>query len=168
LLSASAVFSEASHKKKEEEDGGGVVLEEGIIDFEEGLTITKSPDIYVKLTILQRRYELLNLFNQWQVRIDDLRLRERLVASLKTLFLEVEPSIKRRYEALKKKKDNEEAKMYEELFTWVKEGFKSDNELVRAISTLNSFFDTIRLTRIDTRKEYDRTNVEAENYEKGL
>lgn len=136
------------------------------VDFSEGLTTTKSPDIYIKLTILQRRYDLLNLFYIWRKNTANIRVKHDLVACLETLFFEVEASMRRRLENLKA--DSEEGKRYQAFFKLIDEGFNTDVELIQSISTINYFFDMSRLTRIDSRKQYDRTDVESENYEKGL
>jgi len=138
-------------------------------DFDEGLTSTKSPDIYVKLTILQRRYELINAFKSWRRNTLDMRTQNELIACIETLFVEIESQFTRRVDNLPADKDqvHEEKQGYE----WVIENIfklKSKEDIIKAIKILNQYCDEVKLTRFDTRKHYDRTILESENLDKDL
>lgn len=137
-------------------------------DFESELTSTRSPDIYVKLSILSRRYDLLSSFKAWRKNQVDRRLKNTVIANIETLYYDLEASLKRRYNKLGKKNEDEK-KLYDDLFLMLGSAEDlSDEQVIKAISILNLFLDRVKLTLIDTKKEYDRTNIEAENYEKGL
>jgi len=44
---------------------------------------------------------------------------------------------------------------------------KKEEELIEQFSKISDLLDKLRITRLDTKKVYDSTNVEAENKEKG-
>lgn len=135
-----------------------------MVDFQNETTIgTPAADI-VRVIILQRRSDLFEAWESYKKKehtgVDG--GLEVVRARLETLFLELQPALKRRW-TNKKKKD---PTMYHTL----KENIKSEDPEVieETIHTLNDYLDEIRLIRIDTKSNYDSTNVEAEHKAKRM
>lgn len=129
-----------------------------MVDFNNETTIgTPALDV-VKILILQRRYdvfEALESYNKLKFKNaeGDLSiLRSRLFS----LFLEIQASIKRRL------KEEE----YTALFNKIQS--ESEEDLKEAIYIINTELDNINLTKIDTRRQFDTTQMLKENRYKGL
>ena len=130
-----------------------------MVDFNNEATVgTPAVDVE-RISILQRRYELIESIEYYRKRqLDGVEVRLSLVkARLFSLFLEVQACLKRRL-------STEE---YEKLLSVCYDA-KDEKVLLEAVYKINQILDKLRLTRIDTQKVYDSTNTEAENKIKGF
>lgn len=128
-----------------------------MVDFNNETTIgTPAVDV-VRILVLQARA---NLFEAWE----DYRKREDqgvivsvsiVYSRLYTLFEELQASLKRN-----------RPKDYPELLNKIDS--KNVVKMIDATRYLNEYLDEIRLTRLDTKKVYDRSSFEEENQNAGL
>jgi hypothetical protein len=129
-----------------------------MVDFDNEATVgTPAADI-VRILILQRRSDLFEALEAYRKR-DYLGASSDIStvrARLNTLFLEIQGTLKRRL------KEEE----YKDLL--IKIGSNKEEEILGAIYFLNEYLDALKLTRIDTRKEYDKTRVEHEHKAKRM
>jgi hypothetical protein len=130
-----------------------------MVDFNNETTIGTPASDVEKISILQRRYELIEALEHYKKQ-NFQGINAPLVyvqARLLSLFVQLYSSLKRRipktdFEALEKgvlRKDLKEA------------------ELLPIIFMLSDELDKIHLTRIDNETVYDSTSVEKENKVKG-
>lgn len=129
-----------------------------MVDFNNDVTIgTPAVDVE-RISILQRRYDLLEALEDYKKKkFQGSNTNMSIVrARLISYFLEIQAILKRRL------KDPE----YIEVISKV---FSSDNELeiLDLIYKFNEMLDDIRLIRIDNKRLYDPGNVEAENEAQG-
>jgi len=129
-----------------------------MVDFDNETTIgTPAVDI-VRVLILQRRADV---FEAWELYNKEKYANQQtdisiVRARLFSLFLELQGGLKRRlnpkeYTALVK--DLEDTK---------------EEAVLKTILTLNEYLDSLNLTKIDTKKKYDKSRVEKEHKEKKL
>jgi len=130
-----------------------------MVNFNNDATIgTPAVDIE-RISILQRRYELIETFEEYKKKtykgsiIPIFVVRARLLS----LFIEIQATLKRRLKAEDYKKIRDVSLSSE----------SSEEEIYLVMEKINEELDIMRLIRIDTQKVYDSTNVEAENKEKG-
>jgi len=129
-----------------------------VVDFNNETTIGTPAANIVKILLLQRRSDLIEAWELYKkkhyqnVDADISLVRARLFS----WFLEFQAALQRRLSD----------KDYEALCGQIKSN--EPEEIEAAIYALNEQMDVIRLTRIDTKTAYDKTNVEIENREKGL
>lgn len=130
-----------------------------MVDFNNDATVgTPAVDVE-RISILQRRYDLIEAIEYYRKkRLDGAAFPISVVRSrLFSLFLEVQACLKRRL----KPED------YNNLFSICYDS-KEELELLDAVYKINEVLDELRLTRIDTQKVYDSTDTEAENKIKGF
>ena len=133
-----------------------------MVNFEGEATVGIPAAEVEKITILQRRFELFEALEDYNKnQLSGRNIPTAIVkASLRTLFLEIQAMLKRRYD----KSGNKEN--YHKL----RRACMESNDMptiINAIYTLNEDLDKIKLTMIDTQRQYDSTNVEEENKIKG-
>ena len=130
-----------------------------MVDFNNETTIGRPAVDIERVSVLQRRYEYIEALEDYNkhkfmnARKDTSIIRARLVS----LFLELQGTIKRH---LKEKEYNE---LYTNIFN------AKDFEInLQSFLIINEFIDDkLKITRLDTQKYYDASNVEEENKEKG-
>ena len=130
-----------------------------MVDFDNEATVgTPAVDVE-RISILQRRYELLEAYEVYKKRkfagsSSDLNI---VKARLLTLFLELQATL---YRQITEKDDYE---------TLTRQCFKptGEKDIIGAIYAINEILDKIHLTRVDTKKVYDSSDVETENKVKG-
>lgn len=133
-----------------------------MVDFESDATVARPAADIVRILILQRRNDLIDALEEYRkADFHGVQASLRVVrARLNSLFTELEASLKRRH-------DKEGPSPYKELRSLIKEG-DTIEEVEEAMSFINEELDNWKLTRIDTIKQYDSTDAETENSEKGL
>lgn len=130
-----------------------------MVDFNNETTIGTPASDVEKISILQRRYDLIEAFEDYKkkrfngIDISTCIIRARLIS----LFIEIQACLKRRL------KDKEYQEIYDLCF---KE--KSEEKILIALLLINEELDKINLTKIDNQRVYDSTDVEAENDIKGF
>lgn len=144
-----------------------------MVDFNNEITVgTPAADV-VKILILQARanvFDSLEKYNRDKNRNIESD-KATLKARLGTWFLEHEAFIRRQISNIKKKQEQKEAlaefntRLHDFL---ISEEEIKDIDLIDHVCYLNKVCDDIRITRIDTRKQYDRTRWEKDNKEQGL
>jgi len=130
-----------------------------MVDFDNEATIgTPAADVE-RISILQRRYDLFEALEDYKKkRLGGAGVSLSIVrARLFSLFLELQAMLKRRWNK----------KEYTDLLYRCLES-DTEEEILNIIFTLNEELDSIRLTRIDMKKVYDSSKVEAENKAQGF
>lgn len=129
-----------------------------MVDFNAETTVGTPASDVIRILILQRRADLFEAWEHYKKQgfqgIDSSLAVVR--ARLFTLWLELQAGLKRRLK-------DPEYKAIEKLI-------KSDDEqdIMQAIYTLNEELDKIKLTQIDTKKQYDKTRVESEHKQRRM
>lgn len=125
-----------------------------MVDFNNEKTIgTPAVDVE-RISILQRRYDVLEALEDYQKKrhmgsdVPIAFVRARLF----TLFVEIQAYLKRKLSP----------EDYNILYNICLDS-KDENELISAIFKINEELDAMRLIRIDTQKVYDSTSAETEN-----
>lgn len=131
-----------------------------MVDFNNEVTVgTPAVDIE-RVTILQRRYDVLEALEAYRkfklknANVDISTVRARLT----TYFLEVDAMLERRFGKDTKGFQN----LYDKCFQ-----AKSEKEIIEALRSINKEMDKIRLTRIDTHDSYDPQDLTKEDMIKG-
>lgn len=135
-----------------------------MVDFNSEQLFTANKGEILNIIILGRRDELLNTFQLWREKVligAGSSMEYKLRSCLFTLFLEVAEPIERKLEDTKELKH---------LLAVIYSNDTSipEEDLLTAFRTINGFLDDLNLIRIDNKKKYDTTDIEAENEEKGL
>lgn len=124
-----------------------------MVDFESERTVGTPASDIVRILILQRRADLFEAWEKYKkqsymnVQADLSVVRARLY----TFFLELQAGFKRRM----KEKD------YKKIKSQISS--EDEEEVLAAIYFMNEELDKLKLIRIDTKKSYDKTRVEAEH-----
>ena len=129
-----------------------------MVDFNNDTTIgTPAVDV-VRILVLQRHSDMIEAWeSHLKKKYAGVQSNGTVVrARIMSLFLQIHPTIKRKLDP----------KDYEALVFSLKSG---DEDIIEAnILLLNEVLDEVKITRIDTKKQYDKTNVETEDKMKGL
>lgn len=137
-----------------------------MVDFNNETTIGTPATEVEKISILQRRYDLIEAYEAYKkgrlgmVEANLSITRARLIS----LFLELQASLKRR---LFKKAEGQTKNEYEKLKDSIFADKLNEEQLLKVIFRINEELDEMRLIRVDNQKVYDSTDVEEENKEKG-
>jgi hypothetical protein len=136
-----------------------------MVDFDNESTIgTPAVDVE-RISILQRRYDLFDALEDYQkkalanISTPDSFIRARLM----TLFLEIQAMLKRRW----KEKYEEHYEKLKDICMGTKEEISLE-DIYKSIYLINEVLDHIRLTRIDTKQQYNPQDIEKENEIKGF
>lgn len=129
------------------------------MDFNNETTVGVPAADVERISILQRRYDLIEAYEDYRKKkLMNAGVQLSIVrARLFSLFIEVQAMLKRR--------------MSKADYDLVLNGcLDSTNEfeIREIIFKINEQLDEVKLTRIDTSRVYDQTDVEAENKEKGF
>lgn len=130
-----------------------------MVDYNNQSTVgTPAVDI-VRVQVLERRanlFEAIEVYKKQKGQGIEASLSD-VSARLFTLWLELEAQFSRKF-----KKDNQ----YEDL----KKNIDSEKEedIFEAITEINKYLDSVKLTMLDNKKVYDPTSVENENKLKGM
>lgn len=130
-----------------------------MVDFNNETTIgTPSADV-VKILILEKRNNLFEAFEDFMKKdVENIAMTKGIVqARLITLFLELQASLKR------KMNEEDYAKLVSDVF-----GKPDLDKIKEIIYLINEYLDTMGLTKIDTKKQYDTSKTAAEDKEKGF
>lgn len=138
-----------------------------MVDFDNDSTVgTPAIDVQ-RITILQRRYDLFEAVEDYTKRTlmsgpyPFAIIRARLLI----FYLELEPMLKRH---TKKNEDKIILSQIRDICFGETEKDIKEKDLFKAIIFLNKFLDSpLRLTRLDTRQQYNPQEMESENEAKG-
>lgn len=128
-----------------------------MVDFNNEATIgTPAADVE-KISILQRRYDVIEAYEAYKKGkfMGHAQSLSIVKARLISLFIEIQAMLKRRLP--KEEYDKLNICMNSTLI---------EEDILNILLRLNEFLDELKLTRIDTKKVYDSTDVEVENEEK--
>jgi len=142
-----------------------------MVDWQSGEILASNKGDVLTYVILEKRDKSLNI---WELLFKSilnntsqkLNLTNDYKASLSNLYLEVCEALERRF-ALSKVKTAQEDLSSLQFVIFSKEKADPFN-LLKAFRQINKILDEMNLTRIDNKKTYDRSDIEGENYEKGL
>ena len=129
-----------------------------MVNFNNETTVTTAPRDIIKIIILERRKYVIDAIEDHYKTVgrgltpDKSVLHGRLMG----LFYEVEPMHKRSMS------ETEYQELKDKLFTKLQESH------IEVFNRINNLMDKKGITKIDTRKDYDRTDAEAENEAFGL
>lgn len=130
-----------------------------MVNFDDSQTISTPAYEVEKITILQRRYDLLEALEYYEKLYfqsgTNSNAQAVLRARMRTLFRQLKPVLKRKY-----KKEE-----YQEFIKKVNS--KSEEDISWCIDELLDFIDRIKITRIDNAKEIDSADIEEVNKSKG-
>lgn len=134
-----------------------------MVDFNSEATVgTPAIDI-VRVMVLERLNNVIDAYEDYVKKNEQGYEKDLSIikARLKSLWLILEAQIKRKDTMLKK-----EDRVYDK----IKSQINSNDaiEIDEAITFFNNYLDDIKLTRLDTKKVYDKTIAEIENKTKGL
>lgn len=130
-----------------------------MVDFNNEATVgTPAVDVE-RISILQRRYDLIEAIEHYRkMRLNGAAMGISVVSCrLFSLFLELQACLARHLTP----------KEYDKLLDVCLNSSKEE-EILTAVYKINSVLDQIKLTRIDTQRVYDSTDTEAENKIKGF
>lgn len=130
-----------------------------MVDFNNETTIGTPASDVQKISILQRRYDFIEAHEDYKkkklnnvtVSLNVLRARSE------SLFFEIQATLKRRL------KPDVYNSLLGSLFNP-----KDYEDIRRVFFIINEFLDELKLTRIDTYKVYDSTDVDTEDKVKGF
>ena len=135
-----------------------------MVDFNAEGMLSANKSHILELIILGRRDELINTIQLWtEQRIANTssveHTKNKVRSILKAVFFELERTLQRKLDKEK----------YEE----IKQKIMTTNditneELEEVFLKINEVLDGLNLIRIDNKKQYDTTNIESENEEKGI
>lgn len=131
-----------------------------MVDFNNETTVTTPPSDIVKISILQRRYDLIEAYEDYKKRrFNGVNISLSVVrARLISMFLEIQAALKRRLEL--------------EDYTLIKNKCLgkeiTEEEVLDTIFKINEELDSMRLIVPDTARVYNKFRVEEENKEKGF
>ncbi len=132
-----------------------------MVDFDNEATVGTPSANVVKILILQARANALESLEHYNKQMSEgvQASQGTLKGRLGSWFLEHSPYIKRT------KGSKEDLKEFEEIQDLIFFNMKEleDLELKRIVNYLNEICDTIKLTRIDLKRAYDRTLIEEDN-----
>ena len=130
-----------------------------MVDFNSEATVGTPASDVERISILQRRYDLIEAFEDYKKRrslgtdhpLSIVRVR------LMSLFIELQALLKRRLST----------KDYNDLKDRCFDIKSTEENIIKSIFELNEQLDAIRLTMIDTQVVYNKRKVEEENKIKG-
>ena len=129
-----------------------------MVDFDNEATISTPAAEIVKILLLQARQNLFEAWEEYYKKMEygtDVGLAV-VKARLFSLWLEMQATLKRR--------------LTEKEYNHIYRNALSDkqSEVLSAILRLNEILDELQVTRLDSKRVYNRQNVEEENVEFGL
>ena len=130
-----------------------------MVDFNNEATVgTPAVDIE-RISILRRRYDFIEAWEDYKKQsYQGVSAGLNVVrARLFSLFLELQAMIKRR-------KSND----YNKIVETIKNKSSTETDILDIFVLINEELDAIKLTKIDTQRVYDSSNVEEENEIKGF
>lgn len=133
-----------------------------MVDFNNEVTVGRPAVDVERILILQRRNDVIEALEAYhQVDARGAQAETHVMqARIRSLYYEIAGMLNRRHRS-KKEKPKYEA-FLEKLNS------EKHEDLIEAFTFINNFLDTIRLTRIDTKTDYDRTDIEEDNKQDGL
>lgn len=138
-----------------------------MVDFDNEKTVgTPALDVE-KISILQRRYDLIEAYELYKkANFSHAAGHLSLVrARLVSLFMELQACLKRRMASGKATEESKEA--FNRIVRACFDKEVKEEEIREVFFIINEELDNIRLTRVDTQKSYDSSKVEEENKMKG-
>lgn len=137
-----------------------------MVDFNNEITVGVPAVDVQKISILQRRYDLIEAFEHYKKgRLNGAGMTLALAkARLISLFLELQALLKRRLEA---KGKNNKGLDYDTIYKIVFDPKATEEDFLEVFFSINEELDNMRLTRVDNQTAYNSRNVEEENRVKG-
>ena len=142
-----------------------------MVNFNNETTVSTPAHDIVRILILQARANVFEAFELYKKKFHNLQDAPHekgiLIARLSAWFLEHQAYLKR--VAYDSPKNKEEQKKYDQLCKDLLYNTEelSNDRIVEIIMLLNDTLDYLKLTRVDTKRVYDRTNWEEDNKEHG-
>lgn len=133
------------------------------MDYEKDGMLTANKAHILTLVVLEKRDNFLNAKEEWLKQellgySSKAKLKAAMQSRYSSLFYELRETLKRHvkqeYDSLQDLADSTR--------------LAKASEIIDAYKVISVTLDQLQLTKIDTRKQYDTTDVEAENEEKGL
>jgi len=136
-----------------------------MVNFNSGELLASNKSDILIFIILERRDKCINIFeklieNKLINSAYYRTLKFQFKSALTSLYLDIAETLERKI------KDKDELNLIQEVIFNLDE--QDDKDLLQAFRIINKTLDEMNLIKIDRYKDYDRTNIELENSEKGL
>ena len=141
-----------------------------MVNYNNDTTIaTPSIDIN-RVQILERRaYVIEALEKYYQYQYGGSTGNQNIVKSrISSLFWEIQETLKRKFPVSEAPGEGEMSYIDMQEILFPKKGGGDFKEVLRVWEKINIMLGEINLTKIDTKKEYDTTNIDQENEEQNL
>jgi hypothetical protein len=139
-----------------------------MVDFNNETTVATPPGEVVKIVVLERREQVIEALENYhrihRANVDTGDKLHLLHARVMALWYQLQAMVKRRLKGAKGTPHEPDYEMVKQAIT----GAEEESELIEAYEWMNEFIDKMGLTFIDSRANYDRTNVEDANQKKGM
>lgn len=153
--------------ERKQRDKGGIV----IVDFNNEATIGTPAANIVKILLLQARANVLESLEYYNKKKSEgvTYGQETVRARIGTWYLEHQPYLERSLS-----KTAEQKQQYQELKELIEKDFffsgndVEDKDLLKMVVRLNNIMDQLRITRVDLKRQYDKTDVEEDNKQNDL
>ena len=130
-----------------------------MVDFNNEKTISTPLSDVLKMLILECRYNLLLKIREYYVRFEKYH---------KSDYAEVKASVVELYYYLRSMYSSDYDEKKQKVLSDQVSTSKSFTDIMRVFELLETYMYVKNITKIDNRKQYDTTNIEIENKEKGL
>lgn len=138
-----------------------------MVDWKNENTLaTPSIDIN-RVQILERRAYVIESLEEYYryASAGSIGRKDRFISRLISLFFEIQGTI---YRHCKDNQDSRSFKEIKEILFPIKGQKHNMDKCIEVWEQINLLLDTIKLTPVDTKKEYDSRDIEAENDTQGL
>ena len=137
-----------------------------MVDFNSDGALGTNRSHILDLVVLQRRDDFINAYEEYRFSVlqngsDSATKLFKLKSRLESILLEIDRLLFRRVKEVHKT-------TYEELKTLINSDEVKIDNVMRAFNLINLILDELNITRIDTRRKIDYTDIEASNTSKGL
>lgn len=136
-----------------------------MVNFDNETTVGIPALDIVRILVLEARANVLSSLEEYhKLKFNNVGSNTNLIrARLITWFLEHQAYLKRIYNS------TEDMKIYKGVFNdLLSEKPLSQVRIIEIICFLNETLDNLKITRLDLRKNYDRSSIETENIAHGL
>lgn len=132
-----------------------------MVNFNNETTVSTPAANVVKLLILEAKYNAFNALELYNNKISaGISCNQALVRSrLGTWFMEHEAFLNR---TLTNQTDKAELELVKEDLFFKKKDLEY-SRILEIVTFLNNVMDQLRITRVDTKRQYDITDIEADN-----
>ena len=132
-----------------------------MVNFNNEATVSTPAINVMKILLLQSRENLIEALEFYNKKVTEgVNIEQSPVkARLGTLFLQLQPYLERTY---KEKEYNNMLSAFQKNIFFNEKDIPN-GDLLKLFIQLNNLMDSLKITRVDTRIQYDRTDIELDN-----